>query len=57
MPEQNKKPTTVRIELTDSQKQRVAEALEQGTVAAESLAIELSVEELEQRISPRLATN
>jgi hypothetical protein len=35
----------------------VADALAQGAVAADTLAIELTVEELEQRISPRLAAN
>ena len=50
-------PRTVRIDLTDSQRERVVEALGQGRVAGERLSLELSVDELEQRIAPRIMQN
>jgi hypothetical protein len=46
------KPTAVRIELTDDQKQRVASALGDGRLAAGNLALELTAEELERRVLP-----
>jgi len=42
----------IRIDLTPSQAQQV-----QGIVGREVAAIELTVQELEQRIAPRLAAN
>jgi deoxyxylulose-5-phosphate synthase len=51
-PGQNEKPTAVRIDLTDEQKQRVAAVVGDGRLAAGPVAIEMSVEELERRILP-----
>jgi hypothetical protein len=49
--------SSVRIELTDSQRQRVAQALGDARVASEKLTLEMSIAELEQRIVPRILTN
>ncbi len=46
------KPTAVRIELTDEQRQRVAASVGEGRLAAGKLAIDLTAEELERRILP-----
>ncbi len=56
--EQNERPHSVRIELTDDQKRRVAEVLGDARVLAErSVALELTAEELERRILPGVALN
>ena len=50
-------PKTVRIDLTDAQKERIAQALGQAKLATEEMAIELTIDEMEQRITPRVALN
>jgi hypothetical protein len=49
--------TVIRIDLTDAQKQRVAEALGEARLAATGISLELSIEELEERIAPRITKN
>jgi len=50
-------PAVVRIDLTDEQKRRVAEAFGEARLATTEMAIELTAEELERRIVPRIFTN
>ena len=56
-PEDNTSPNVVRIELTDAQRERVARALGQAKLATEEMSIELTFEEMEQRVTPRIAQN
>ena len=53
-PTKSEKPKTVRIELTDDQKQRVAAAIGEGRLAAGNVALEITAQELERRILPGL---
>ena len=57
MSDQTENPTTVRIDLTDEQKERIATVVGEARLAVGSLALEMSVEELERRIVPRVALN
>jgi hypothetical protein len=52
-----KRTDTIRIELTEAQRRRIADVLGEARAASETLALELTVEELEQRITPRVAYN
>jgi hypothetical protein len=47
----------VRIELTEEQKQRVADVLGEARLTASNLALELTAAELEQRIVPKILVN
>ncbi len=53
----SEKPTTVRIELTEEQKQRVGAAIAEGRLAAGTVALEFTAEELERRILPGVNLN
>ena len=55
--EDTKSPWTVRIDLSVSQMERVAQAFGEGQLAARDMSLELTVEELERRIMPRIALN
>ena len=57
MSEHAEKPTTIRIDLTEEQARRVSEVLGQARLVAQGDSIEMSVEELESRIVPKLIAN
>ena len=57
MQSDNDRPQSVRIELTDEQKQRVAQVIGEARLTAGKIALELTAEELERRILPGLFVN